>query len=141
MNKQDIIDYVMETPENTNPVILNQMIDEVGGDGSNIKIANVKLNGNSEITIRLKCFTLDGCIDNKLCSFDGTTYKIPMYIVNDPEHPELPYGQDGLLSYTGENQLNISIIGSADSEEGQDVETGEYNYVIMISGDCTITIS
>ena len=34
MTKQDIIDYIMETPGNTNPAILNQMIDEVGGGGS-----------------------------------------------------------------------------------------------------------
>ena len=31
MNKQDIIDYVMETPENINPVILGQFLDEIGG--------------------------------------------------------------------------------------------------------------
>lgn len=141
MTKQDIIDYIMETPGNTNPAILNQMIDEVGGGGNDIKTANVKLNGNSEITIGLHCLTLDGYIDDKLCSFDGTTYKIPMYILDNPEHSEWPYGQGGLLSYRGENQLNISIIGSADSVEQRDDETGEYNYVIIISGDCTITIS
>jgi hypothetical protein len=31
MDKERIIDYVMTTPGNTNPAILNQMIDEVGG--------------------------------------------------------------------------------------------------------------
>lgn len=34
MTKQDIIDYIMETPGNTNPAILSQMIDEVSGGGS-----------------------------------------------------------------------------------------------------------
>ena len=34
MTKQQIIDYIMDSPENTNPAILNQMIDEVSGGGS-----------------------------------------------------------------------------------------------------------
>lgn len=32
MTKQDIVDYVMETPYNTNRVILSQMIDQVLGE-------------------------------------------------------------------------------------------------------------
>lgn len=31
MKIQDVIDYVLETPGNTNPVILRQMIEELGG--------------------------------------------------------------------------------------------------------------
>ena len=31
MEKQQLIDYILNSPENTNPAILNQMIDEVGG--------------------------------------------------------------------------------------------------------------
>ena len=34
MTKQQIIDYVMDSPSNTNPAILGHMIDEVGGGGS-----------------------------------------------------------------------------------------------------------
>ena len=34
MTKQNIIDYIMQTPENTNPAILNQFLDEIGGSGS-----------------------------------------------------------------------------------------------------------
>lgn len=34
MTKKEIIDYVMYSPENTNPSILSQMIDNVaGGEG------------------------------------------------------------------------------------------------------------
>lgn len=29
MNKQDVINYIMTTPENINPVILNQKIDKM----------------------------------------------------------------------------------------------------------------
>lgn len=38
MSKKDVMDYVFETPMNTNPTILNQkldeLIDESGGSGS-----------------------------------------------------------------------------------------------------------
>lgn len=33
MTKEKIIDYIMETPHNTNPAILSQMLDEVAGEG------------------------------------------------------------------------------------------------------------
>lgn len=33
MNKEQIVDYVMNTPNNTNRMILEQMLDELGGKG------------------------------------------------------------------------------------------------------------
>ena len=33
MNKEQIVDYVMNTPNNTNRMILEQMLDELGGSG------------------------------------------------------------------------------------------------------------
>ena len=33
MNKEQIVDYVMNTPNNTNRMILEQMLDELGGNG------------------------------------------------------------------------------------------------------------
>lgn len=33
MTKKEIIDYIMETPQNTNPAILSQMLDEIAGEG------------------------------------------------------------------------------------------------------------
>lgn len=49
MTKQQIIDYVMNTPHNTNPAILKQMLDEVaeeggGGESLNFSTAEVTLN-------------------------------------------------------------------------------------------------
>lgn len=35
MNSQEIVSYVMNTPSNTNPVILKQMIDENSGGATN----------------------------------------------------------------------------------------------------------
>lgn len=34
MTKKDLIDYILDTPQNVNPAILNQMLDEVGGGGA-----------------------------------------------------------------------------------------------------------
>ena len=42
MNSQEIVNYVMNTPNNTNPTILKQMIEESGGGGgggSNIDVS------------------------------------------------------------------------------------------------------
>ena len=33
MTKKEIIDYIMETPQNTNTAILSQMLDEFAGEG------------------------------------------------------------------------------------------------------------
>lgn len=41
MNSQKIVDYVMNTPHNTNPAILKQMIDANGGSsGGTVKSVN-----------------------------------------------------------------------------------------------------
>lgn len=34
MTKKDLIDYILDTPQNVNPAILNQMLDEVSGGGA-----------------------------------------------------------------------------------------------------------
>lgn len=34
MDKQDVFDYVMKTPDNTNPAILREMLDEVSSGGN-----------------------------------------------------------------------------------------------------------
>lgn len=38
MNKEQVLDYVMTTPTNTNPAILNQMLDEISGDGESYDV-------------------------------------------------------------------------------------------------------
>ena len=34
MTKKDLVDYIFDTPQNINPAILNQMLDEVSGGSS-----------------------------------------------------------------------------------------------------------
>lgn len=38
MTNQEVVDYVLNTPNNTNPVILKQMLKEVAGSGGNIDL-------------------------------------------------------------------------------------------------------
>lgn len=38
MSSKEIIDYVMNTPHNTNPVILGQMLKDVSNTGGNVDI-------------------------------------------------------------------------------------------------------
>ena len=51
MTKKQIIDYVMNSPENTNRVILSQMIDEVGGEDNDIVTLMVLDQDNYNLTI------------------------------------------------------------------------------------------
>lgn len=38
MSSKEIIDYVMNTPHNTNPVILGQMLKDVSNTGGNVDV-------------------------------------------------------------------------------------------------------
>ena len=49
MSKQDVIDYVMNTPHNTNPAILGQKLDEMGG-GATEPYVEYKLNDSGRIS-------------------------------------------------------------------------------------------
>lgn len=48
MTSQEVVDYVMKTPNNTNPVILSQMLKDVADSG------NQELNNNKEFLFRKK---------------------------------------------------------------------------------------
>lgn len=43
MGKQQIIDYVMNTPQNTNPAILSQLIDENAGGGGFTELTAIQI--------------------------------------------------------------------------------------------------
>ena len=49
MSKQDVIDYVMNTPHNTNPAILGQKLDEMG-DGATKPYVEYKLNDSGYVS-------------------------------------------------------------------------------------------
>ena len=41
MDNQQIIDYILNTPQNTNPAILNQMLNELRNGNNNIEVLNL----------------------------------------------------------------------------------------------------
>lgn len=41
VTKQDIIDYVIKTPYNANPAVLNSLLDQLSGDGPDIDLSKV----------------------------------------------------------------------------------------------------
>lgn len=43
MTKKDLVDYILDTPQNVNPAILNQMLDEVGGGGTSLRSKEITL--------------------------------------------------------------------------------------------------
>ena len=49
MSKQKVIDYVLETPNNTNPAILGQFLDEMGG-GEEVSIDSLSITENGTYT-------------------------------------------------------------------------------------------
>lgn len=52
MDKNQIIEYVLNSPENTNPAILGQMIDEVAGDAAPEPFGTISIstNGTYDVT-------------------------------------------------------------------------------------------
>lgn len=102
----------------------------VGG----INTLKVTLSGNNAYSLYLSGIS-NGYIDIMNCSFDGTTYEIPMFVLE-----EGVYGQTANIIDT-ESQLSFSTTGAVNIEEGQDFETGYYSYYFVITGDCTIIIS
>ncbi len=96
MDKQGIIDYVLDTPTNTNPRILGHMLEEYaagGGDGGggDFSIAEVTLINNTSDNLSLNAFVcveagelgedspkmLYNAID--IAVGEQATYKVPMY--------------------------------------------------------------
>ena len=135
MTKKEIIDYVMETPQNTNPAILSQMLDEIAGEGggsgdsSNFSVAKVTLINNT--------------------SEPDVTFKIPgKYEGVEGEHPsstapEIIVEQELVVDavlYCGYcvGCIYSALISFTLTGTGNVTINGLYAY---ITGDCTITIS
>lgn len=132
MDKNDIIDYVMHTPHNTNKAVLNGMLNQLtegdGGGSSDFSTAQVTL----------------------ICNASSVSASIA--IARDAELPFIPTPQaDGGLGMESGDESTVtailykgvshcyfdgasSVVGTGDVEVVRDVEAN-------ITGDCTITIS
>lgn len=85
MNSQEIVDYVMNTPSNTNPAILKQMIEanSSGGSGGGFDVV-VARNPSDNSTVLLK-----GSYEELLAKFVAGEYPNVACLANIPgENPD-----------------------------------------------------
>ena len=64
MDKNDILDYVTETPGNTNRAVLGSMLDSIGGESGNMLIGNLFKNANDKYTIDMTFKQVEDTIQN-----------------------------------------------------------------------------
>ena len=137
MDKQQIIDYIMHTPSNTNPAMLGQFLDEYSrgsGSSGDLSTAEVTIINNSSTDF----FELgDGiCIGaeidniytpNRITSLPNFYYReFPMTM------EIILYKNSARLLCTNEEPPQFSVVGNA---------TYNDNGEITITGDCTITFT
>ena len=127
MNKQDIIDYVLKTPSNTNPAVLDTMLNELSGGSGSSDFTTAELtldiseNNNSQIVVPVvysqSPSIIATIITNTGPSPAHDTIIVPLY--------------KGRLVLTGTIDGIVSVSGDCEYQQGS----------FLITGDCTITIS
>ena len=143
MDKQQIIDYIMHTPSNTNPAVLGSMLDTFAGDGSggvNLHTATLTFVGSSDTaTIALSPYL------NESTGYLNVNYEAPLigsYVLPlyDVEGSGGDYQAD---IRNGGERLSMTSSGGVTirEEEETDTETGGYKYCVYITGDGTITLT
>lgn len=141
MTKQDIIDYVLKTPSNTNPAVLDTMLNELSDDSSegssDFTTAEVTIINTTENYVQFGSFAI---IDSEdyfnvgdvfLDSNSSERYQFVMYKGSTPYYYHVYLF--GASEATGTGDISI--------EEVSDPETGDVSWEVHITGDCTITIS
>lgn len=112
MTKQQIIDYVLETPHNTNPAILGQMIDEIeNGDSSWMMLTEESVTTVSAPPVGaiIGALSYEGSITANTIkvTFDGNEYTLDATVSEAPGGLSYQYGGEGytftLDSYDGDD--------------------------------------
>lgn len=119
MDKQQIIDYVMETPENINPAILSQMIDENGGSGS------------GDFSTCTGTFIVDGTISGGGVDFGNL-------VVIDTENKY--YGTDGgiYVCYGGINITTTETVILYKGKQNVSFHADNEGNIVSISGGISL---
>ena len=143
MTKQDIIDYVMTTPKNTNKAVLSNMLDQLAEDGggeSNLAIYKVNIINNTNTRIR----DIQASYGVGLNENDEPTEIIDLnlgVLANDSSE----YGI--LVFLKAENPFGIIYFASsvnatcAGGVSPMEVPEGMEGNAFMVTGDGSITIS
>ena len=139
MDKNDILNYVTETPGNTNRAVLGSMLDSIGrgGSGVNLRTATLTINNSlNNVYFSFDCINENSGIIEELydVTLSDGNYLLPFY--SD--------GEGGAITGAGMNRedgerISMLTTGDINIEEHQDDETGLYDYRIGITGDCSIT--
>lgn len=121
MTKNEIIQYVINTPENSNPNVLRSMLDELsaGGD-SDFSIANVTINGQADEPNAEVQFV--GCI------VDSNQLKLS---------DQLPVGTTNIQLILYKQQTPLFIYNIQDVSYTDNCIFDELNSFI-VTGDCEI---
>ena len=157
MDKNDIIEYVMHTPHNTNRAVLSSMLNQLaeggGGGSSDFSTAEVTVVNNTD---SYQSVTL---MSNYISNHAMTEYISAVRITDEygasNDHFTEPLGVNGgesinvdvyLISgknfSAGANGEGVTITLAGQAEESYVVAPDESHLpVILITGDCTITIS
>ena len=134
MDKQGVIDYVMKSPQNTNPAVLSSILDDISGGDSEytLNVFNVKVTNLSKTT--------------------SLVLEVP-YIYESGTHEFYSKGTTNGISINGSVNLKvIAVNGEAQITDGY-VMSHEYvavtnpenfsykNGYYKILGDCEINVN
>ena len=153
MDKNDIIEYVMNTPHNTNKAVLSSMLNQLaedGGSGSNIvHPVQVTIVNNTADTVN---FTSVASNDDMTSGYIGGFYIsdhgiivispntrwIPSLLKDTTTVLSLAYCLDDGVIYiadSGDNRYTYTLSENATKTNLEDMD------VIVVTGDCTITVA
>ena len=89
MDKQQIIDYIMHTPSNTNPVILGQFLDEYGGNEYTLLFeeeVTTAIGGDAPFPVGILSYNEYINADTIKVTFDGVEYQCDLIAMNEANY-------------------------------------------------------
>lgn len=128
MDKNTILNYITETPGNTNRAVLGDMLDSFaggGGGGGDLTTATLTFNGSAYIQAPM-------CLDIRESG-------APIDYALIPFDDEYSSGSYTIALYKGAAVIMVTMVGGTITASGniQEIDTGTY----LVTGDCTITVA
>ena len=153
MTKEKIIDYIMETPQNTNPAILNQMLDEIAGEGGdgylglhtatvNVTFDTSEIEGDVAEFENVQLILEDDESKSAAMNFSYSLTGIPVAELGDVTQMLIPI-TDGYSTRISPSYLSyLASEGSVMAAEITVVSGAatQREYDVAIIGDCSLNI-
>lgn len=123
-----IMEYILNTPENTNPAILRGMLENLsseggGGGESDFSTAEIRIINNSSSDVEFLCVNIT--------EEDGLNTTFVATINSDKTRTLVLYMDNGLLSLYDDYPVAISTTGDISYDDGS----------FTVTGDGTVTIT